>query len=169
MSPNMGESGHGIPAGNSVPGPGYEVQDTNPRAVLWFLVCLFIVICLTLLVTWLMFRHFSVSEVAPPSASSFADVRELPLGPQLQPDPRTNLLATRSKQQQELDSYSWEDRKAGVVRIPIERAMDLLLQKGLPVLPSAAAEETPPTKAATTPKAAARAGAAAQKGQTGND
>ena len=32
-----------------------------------------------------------------------------------------------------LNSYGWVDPKAGVVRIPIDRAMDLLLQKGLPV------------------------------------
>ena len=43
-----------------------------------------------------------------------------------------------AKQQQELETYAWEDRKAGIVRIPIERAMDLLLEKGLPVVPSGA-------------------------------
>jgi hypothetical protein len=165
----MGETGHGIPAENAVPGPGYEVQDANPRAVLWFLAGLFIVICLTMFATWLMFRRFSVSEVAPPSASSFADVREVPAGPQLQPDPRTNLLETRSKQQQELDSYSWEDRKAGIVRIPIERAMDLLLQKGLPVLPNAAQEGTAPAKMAAAPRPTTGADAANGKGPTGND
>jgi hypothetical protein len=31
-----------------------------------------------------------------------------------------------------LNSYGWVDQKAGVVRIPIDKAMDLLVQKGLP-------------------------------------
>ena len=51
---------------------------------------------------------------------------------------REDLQKIYAKQQQELESYAWEDRKAGVVRIPIERAMDLLLEKGLPVMPSGA-------------------------------
>ncbi len=32
-----------------------------------------------------------------------------------------------------LDNYSWADRSKGTVRIPIERAMELLAQRGLPV------------------------------------
>jgi hypothetical protein len=32
-----------------------------------------------------------------------------------------------------LNNYGWVDPKAGVVRVPIDRAMDLVLQKGLPV------------------------------------
>jgi hypothetical protein len=36
-----------------------------------------------------------------------------------------------------LDSYGWVDENAGTVRIPIERAMDLLVQRGLPVRPQA--------------------------------
>lgn len=32
-----------------------------------------------------------------------------------------------------LDNYSWIDRSKGTVRIPIERAMELIAQRGLPV------------------------------------
>jgi hypothetical protein len=32
-----------------------------------------------------------------------------------------------------LDNYSWVDRSKGTVRIPIERAMELIAQRGLPV------------------------------------
>jgi hypothetical protein len=35
-----------------------------------------------------------------------------------------------------LDHYSWADRQSGKVRIPIERAMELIAQRGLPVAPS---------------------------------
>ena len=48
-------------------------------------------------------------------------------------NPREDLQRILAKQQQKLETYGWEDRQAGTVRIPIERAMDLLLQKGLPV------------------------------------
>jgi hypothetical protein len=43
-----------------------------------------------------------------------------------------------------LDHYSWVDRQQGKVRIPIARAMELLVQHGLPVAP---AEPTEPLMA----------------------
>ena len=36
-----------------------------------------------------------------------------------------------------LTTYGWVDRQKGLVRIPIDRAMELLLQRGLPARPSA--------------------------------
>ena len=41
-----------------------------------------------------------------------------------------------------LEHYSWVDRSQGKVRIPIERAMELIAQRGLPVAPAAQTEET---------------------------
>ena len=35
-------------------------------------------------------------------------------------------------QQQKLKTYRWVDRQAGVVAIPIDRAMDLIAEQGLP-------------------------------------
>jgi len=35
-----------------------------------------------------------------------------------------------------LNNYSWADRSKGKVRIPIERAMELIAQRGLPVAPA---------------------------------
>jgi len=40
-----------------------------------------------------------------------------------------------------LENYSWVDQGKGTVRIPIERAMELVAERGLPVAP--AATETP--------------------------
>ncbi len=34
-----------------------------------------------------------------------------------------------------LDYYSWVDKPGGAVRIPIEQAMELIAQRGLPVAP----------------------------------
>jgi hypothetical protein len=36
-------------------------------------------------------------------------------------------------QENQLNSYGWVDQKAGVAHIPIERAMELLVQRGIPV------------------------------------
>ena len=53
--------------------------------------------------------------------------------PRLQVDAPADLQRYLKQQNEVLDSYGWVDRKNGVVRIPIDRAMDLLSQPGLPV------------------------------------
>ena len=54
------------------------------------------------------------------SDSPFADTRQLPLGPQLQVNPREDWLKFREQQEQSLETYAWENRTAGTVRVPIE-------------------------------------------------
>lgn len=53
--------------------------------------------------------------------------------PQLELDERTELNKVRLREENTLSTYGWVDQKTGVVRIPIDRAMDLLVQRGLPV------------------------------------
>ncbi len=52
--------------------------------------------------------------------------------PHLQIMPKEELSQFRTKEEAELNTYGWINRTAGVVRIPIDRAMDLLLERGLP-------------------------------------
>ncbi|HEV2330417.1 MAG TPA: hypothetical protein VGY56_16670 [Verrucomicrobiae bacterium] len=47
-------------------------------------------------------------------------------------DDHAQRLALYAGQNQKLNSYGWVDRSNGIVRIPIDRAMDLLMQRGLP-------------------------------------
>jgi hypothetical protein len=41
---------------------------------------------------------------------------------------RTTLNELREQQAQQVSSYGWVDQQAGVVRLPIERAMELVVQ-----------------------------------------
>jgi hypothetical protein len=55
--------------------------------------------------------------------------------PREQPDPLADLTALRAREETELNSYGWINKTTGVVRIPIERAIDILAtrqQKGSP-------------------------------------
>ena len=54
--------------------------------------------------------------------------------PALQPNPVVDLQHVREHEDSVLTSYAWTDRKAGLVRVPIDSAMSLLLQQGLPVV-----------------------------------
>ena len=53
--------------------------------------------------------------------------------PQLQENEVPDLKAIRAAEEQVLHSYAWVDPEANVVRIPIDRAIDLLAERGLPV------------------------------------
>jgi hypothetical protein len=170
MPSSPGDVSHGAGETSDPRSPGYETSDANTDAVLGFMVGLLLVLVLTLLATWGLFRYFSVAEREPAPASSFAGVRQLPAAPQLEVYPRVDLLETLAKQQQELETYSWEDRSTGTVRIPIERAMDLLLQKGLPVLPSGGGQQA--AKGHSIPKSLAHGAGgsvASAEGSRGND
>ena len=64
------------------------------------------------------------TKQAVPPAGSF---------PILQVSPPADLQAFRSREEAELHTYGWVNQTAGIVRVPIERAIGLLLQHGLPV------------------------------------
>jgi len=53
------------------------------------------------------------------------------------------MLARREKEEARLNSYAWLDKEAGVVRIPIDRAMALIAEGGLPVGSQGTEETTP--------------------------
>ena len=59
--------------------------------------------------------------------------------PKLQTVPRDDLQSFRVREESELNTYAWINKTAGVVRIPIARAIDLLAERGLPVRGSNAA------------------------------
>jgi hypothetical protein len=53
--------------------------------------------------------------------------------PKLQISPRQDFRDFRAREEAELNSYGWINKTAGVVRIPVDRAMDLLAERGLPI------------------------------------
>jgi len=69
--------------------------------------------------------------------------------PMLETNERGQFKDFLLNQENQLNSYGWVDEKAGVAHIPIEQAMKLIEQRGLPVLPpdSIAAAASAATKA----------------------
>jgi hypothetical protein len=97
------------------------------------------------------FHFFVEHQPLGPPASPFEDVRTMPPQPRLQVAAPLDLKAYRDDQEKTLHEYRWVDSQGGVVRIPIERAMDLLLQKGYPVRgssPVASPHAAPPAEGA---------------------
>jgi hypothetical protein len=71
--------------------------------------------------------------------------------PRLERNERIEINDFRLKEEQTLNSYGWADEKAGVVHIPIERAMQMVAERGLPITPKAG--EAPPSAGNTANRA----------------
>lgn len=76
-------------------------------------------------------RALAGQEIRYPLAAQQGD--RLPPAPRLQTLPREELTALRDSWKQGLEGYSWVDKNAGTVRVPIETAMKRVLERGLPV------------------------------------
>jgi len=79
--------------------------------------------------------------------------------PQMIVDEPSVLAEFRRREEASLSTYGWINKPLGVVRIPIDRAKTLILERGLPARPAPAGAATPPEKPApaTTMPAAAPA------------
>jgi hypothetical protein len=72
--------------------------------------------------------------------------------PRLQTDDGYQEIADmHAKEDLLLENYSYVDRTKGTVRIPIERAMELIAQRGLPVVPASTAAVDKPLAEAELP------------------
>ncbi len=113
----------------------HEKSDVNITAVLGFGAGLFAVVAIVYVIILGLFGLFDRREgVQAPAEYPLAAAqghREAP-EPRLQTDPRQDLADMRAKEDEQLQSYGWVDRNAGVVRIPIDAAMRLTLERGLP-------------------------------------
>jgi hypothetical protein len=89
--------------------------------------------------------------------------------PRLEDNERTELNGFRYGEEQELNSYGWVDKNAGIAHIPIEQAMQLIAQKGLPTTPQAGVAPLSPVNLARAAAAAADTSAMKPQEQTKSD
>lgn len=117
------------------PGLHHETYDANVRYVVYFAVALVVAVAAGLLVSWGVLRYLTNHQSLGEPASPLATGREIPPPgmPRLQAHPHQDVEKYLQEQDNVLNSYGWVDREHGVVRIPIKRAMRLLLEQGLPV------------------------------------
>ncbi len=119
----------GQPAGQA----GHERKDADVFGLGMIVILLLLVLGTCLFVVWGMMhlfnRHRDAQEASRPpaltAASQFPDARLLV-------QPGRELGKTQSAAETVLDSYGWVDRPAGVGRIPVAQAMQILAERGLP-------------------------------------
>jgi hypothetical protein len=75
------------------------------------------------------------AETSPPPLPIEAHGNPMPPEPRLQESPRQDLKEMRKREDWQLNHYSWMDKSKGTVAIPIERAMEIIAQQGIPPQP----------------------------------
>jgi len=84
--------------------------------------------------------RFEQGAQAPRHPLASTQARTEPPLPRLQPNPRADLLALRAEEDAVLKTYAWVDKGRGVVRVPIDRAMEIVARRGLPARAAAGGE-----------------------------
>jgi hypothetical protein len=119
------------------PAGAHEESDIRAAPVAIFLVSLAVLVFAAFLVVAWLFSFFESREQARyvPRVGVAVDP-ELPPEPRLQPSPVQDLRQLRAAEEAVLHNYGWVNKQGGIVRIPVDRAMELVLERGLPEVPA---------------------------------
>jgi len=110
-------------------------RDVNIRAVLSFGFWLAVALIASAAAMLILLRVLEKKEraedrkLSPMVAASLA---RTPPEPRLEPYPLAPRAKLRAEEEEILTTYGWVDKDRGLVRVPIDRAMELLVERGLP-------------------------------------
>jgi hypothetical protein len=111
---------------------GHETTDINARGVAWSAVVL---VMIMVVIFFALRGLYSICTKHQPSSVMTTRINTPSLEPRLQVDEVRDLGRLHEHEDSILNSYGWVDQRAGIMRIPIERAMDIVAQRGLPAPP----------------------------------
>jgi len=113
---------------------GHEPTDVNVRPLAKYAAVLVLTIAGSMVLMWVLFQFYQgmpVREGGP--VSPLTAERVPPPRPRLQTmeTQGEDLSVNRAAEREALTTYGWVDKKAGIVRIPVQRAMDLAIERNL--------------------------------------
>ncbi len=113
----------------------HEASDVSARPIFYFAIALVILIIFTVISMKGLFNF--LDQEADRSDTQLSGVAferpTLPPLPRLESDPVAVRRQFFQNEKKIIESYGWVDQKQGIVRVPINRAMELLVERGLPV------------------------------------
>ena len=136
---------------------GHELRDVQPGPILIFAVTFLAALALVYLVGWGVLNrleriHSADNRLAFPSHPLFKAMRSIPPDPRLEPEPshdvppRADLIEVRAREEALIGDHAWgwADSSHQFARIPVQSAIDLVVQRGLPaVLPATQPSDGP--------------------------
>lgn len=128
----MSAYGHDAPDRSEV--RGHEQSDVSPRPIVIAGIGLAVLVLVALGSMRLLFDYYLAREIREGPAANplaLAEGERVPPEPRLLPHPIEQLRELRAREDDVLQTYGWIDRDKGIVRIPIERAMQLVAERGV--------------------------------------
>jgi hypothetical protein len=120
---------------------GHERSDTGVRPIVLTGLGLALALGLLGLAGYGMFHylttHTNIDARENPMA---AGASQVPPEPRIEEHPAIGIQQLRTQEERNLTSYGWVDKGAGRIRIPIDRAMQLQLERGFPTRKERAAK-----------------------------
>ena len=113
---------------------GYEPKDVSVRWIVGAAVAGVLFVALSAAALYGLQRLFAavdVAEVEPPP-TALERLEPVPPPPRLQAEPAEDLATYLAREAAILHSFAWIDQEAGIARIPIEQAMQLVAERGWP-------------------------------------
>ena len=106
----------------------HETTDMDPKYILYFAIVLTVVGVLIQIGVWWMFRQFNREQARLENQLPIVTTKPPPQ-PRLQIDPQGDLEELRRQENEILTTYRWVDRQKGIARIPVDRAMQVFLER----------------------------------------
>ncbi|GIV19821.1 MAG: hypothetical protein KatS3mg023_1572 [Armatimonadota bacterium] len=111
-------------------GGGYEKQDVGFRFAMVFVSALIAAVIVVLI--FLVWFYRVMVPPAPSAQTPVAQQRPQPPAPVLQANPAADMQKFREREEQKASTYGWVDEKGGIAHVPVERAMEMVAERGLP-------------------------------------
>jgi hypothetical protein len=110
---------------------GHETRDADIRPIILTGAGLALTVVLVGVLVYGIFQYLSAHPATSFQASPMAVFdSQIPPVPRIEEHPAIEIQQLHAQEDCTLSTYGWVDKKAGVVRIPIDRAMELQLQRG---------------------------------------
>jgi hypothetical protein len=107
----------------------HEKSDLEPKYVVYFAVALVAVGIVVHVLLWWMFNAFERERASREAAPVLVNTPPPAVQPRLQISPQGDLEELRRQEQEILSTYGWIDRDNGMARIPVDRAMQVFLER----------------------------------------
>ena len=111
-------------------GAGHEQSEVSVRLIVVSLAFLAVTTAIVFVLVIGIFRYFYDTNSTEETIKLTIPV--IPPQPRIEVAPYEQLQQLRVQEDHILSTYAWVDKQAGVVRVPIDKAIDLLAAKGLP-------------------------------------
>lgn len=112
---------------------GHEEHDAGVRPIVLTGIGLVLVLVIVGFIVYGIFRYLAVESVRGFQSNPMAVLdSQIPPAPRIEEHPAIDIQQLRAQEEQKLSTYGWMDRSKGVVRIPLERAMELQMERGFP-------------------------------------